>query len=245
MHFMEEKKDSPSQDGSSHNPFLIPGAIIIAGILIAGAVFYGNRGSDYAAVQQGVKQGEAPSPPVDPQSVLDSDAVLGDPNAPVTIVEFSDFQCSFCEGFFKEIEPVLRDRYIKTGKVKFMYRDFPFESLHPVAQKAAEAAECAHEQGRFWEYHDVLFTRQKLLSLDNLKRWAAKLKMDSAQFNQCLDSGKYAKEVRDDFSAGVAAGVKGTPSVFVNGYFVEGFRTRETLSAIEALIETSLAGKAR
>ena len=157
-----------------------------------------------------------------PTDLADDDPFLGSPDAPVTIVEFGDFQCPFCGRFFKTTEQEIIEAYVKTGKAKLVYRDFPLTSIHEEAQKSAEASECADEQGKFWEYHDLLYTRQDQLSVKHYKAWAAELGLNTAQFDQCLDSGKYAAEVQKDFQDGQAAGVRGTPGTFVNGRLVEG-----------------------
>lgn len=150
------------------------------------------------------------------EDYVDDDPVLGNKNAPLTIVEFSDFQCPFCARFRTETFDQIKKQYIDTGKVKFVYRDFPLTSIHPVAQKSAEASECADEQGKFWEYHDKIFLNQDLLSLSSLKQWAADLKLDTKKFNECLDSGKYTSEVNNDLKDSAAAGGRGTP------YFIVG-----------------------
>lgn len=168
----------------------------------------------------------------------DDDAMKGDASAPVTIIEFSDFQCPFCGRFFEDALPQIEDKYVKTGKVKFVYRDFPLESIHPQARPAAEAAECAHEQGKFWEFHDKLFANQQGLSVDNFKKWAQELGLESTQFNDCVDSKKYADEVSKDLADGSAAGVSGTPAFFVNGHELSG---AQPFSAFEAVIEAELA----
>ncbi len=152
----------------------------------------------------------------------DDDPVKGKADAPVTIIEFSDFQCPFCAKFYKETLPSIDSQYIKTGKVKLVFRDFPLSSIHQTAQKAAEAGECAHEQGKFWEMHNKIFDNQESLSVDNLKKWAADLGLDTTKFNSCLDSGKYESEVEDDVEDAQAAFVSGTPSFFVNGVAVSG-----------------------
>lgn len=144
----------------------------------------------------------------------DSDWVKGDPNAPVTIVEFSDFQCPFCSRWYEQTLPSLLENYIDEGKVKLVYRDFPL-SFHPEAGPAAEAAECAGEQGKFWAFHDLIFENQGLLSNAQYKTWAADLGLNTGQFDDCLDTGKYSAEVQADFAAGSAAGVSGTPTFFL------------------------------
>ena len=151
----------------------------------------------------------------------DDDAVLGDPNAPVTVVEFSDFECPYCKKAYEDSVKQLKTEYVSTGKVKFVYRDYPL-GFHPKAQKAAEASECAHEQNKFWEMHDKLFENQASLSEVNYKKWATELGMDSNKFNDCLDTGKYANEVAADTAAGNALGVSGTPTFFVNGQKIVG-----------------------
>ncbi|MBI4037136.1 thioredoxin domain-containing protein [Candidatus Daviesbacteria bacterium] len=153
---------------------------------------------------------------------LDDDPVLGNPNAPITIIEFSDYQCPFCQRFWTETLPLIKSQYIDTGKVKLVYRDFPLSSIHPDAQKAAEAAECADEQGKYWEYHDKLFENQFDLSITALKRYAQELGLNTEKFNTCLDSGQMASEVSKDLSEGTAAGVQGTPGFFINGRFLGG-----------------------
>ena len=216
----DNKKKSPS-------PFLIPGAIIMAGILIAGAIFYTNYYKTPAGSQPGsavapTGSRENPSPSLVVKDLPDDDPFLGSPEAPVTLVEFGDFQCPFCARFFQTTEQEIVEKYIKTGKARLVYRDFPLTAIHSEAQKSAEAAECADEQGKFWPYHDMLYQRQGELSLQNYKKWAVDLGLNSGQFNQCLDSNKYAAEIAKDLADGQAAGVGGTPTTFVNGRIVQG-----------------------
>jgi len=156
---------------------------------------------------------------------VDDDPVKGDKDAPVTIVEFSDFQCPFCQRFYQQTMPSIEENYVKTGKVKIVFRDFPL-SFHQNAQKAAEAAECADDQGKFWEYHDMLFEKGKGdgtgLAVADLKSYAQTLGLNTATFNNCLDSGKYTSEVQKDQADGTSYGVRGTPAFFVNGQLISG-----------------------
>jgi len=223
---MEDKQNSiDEKKDSGANPYLLAGSVIVAGVLIAGAVIYSNSGKlqrvegpkKEAAGVGLAKDKETPA-----VSLVDDDPVLGNPNAPVTIVEFGDFQCSFCGRFFKTTITQIKESYVKNGDVKIVYRDFPLSSIHPMAEKAAEAAECANEQKKFWQYHDKLYENQESLSVDNFKVWAKDFGLDSDRFNKCLDSGKYADEIKKDFNDGVAAGVQGTPASFINGRFIEG-----------------------
>ena len=146
--------------------------------------------------------------------------VIGSSDAKVTIIEFSDYECPFCSRFYEQTELLLKAEYIDTGKVRLAYKDYPLSSLHPTAQKAAEAARCAGEQGKYWEMHDLLFVKQSEwapLGVTKLKDYAPTLGLDSQAFNSCLDSGKYASAVQKDFNEGSSLGVSGTPTFFVNG----------------------------
>ncbi|MEM5802063.1 MAG: DsbA family protein [Candidatus Aenigmatarchaeota archaeon] len=167
----------------------------------------------------------------------DDDPTKGSANAKVTMIEFSDFQCPFCARFWKDTLPLLEEEYIKTGKLKFVYRDFPLD-FHQFAKKAAEAAECANEQNKFWEYHDKLFENQQALDITSLKRYAQELGLDTAKFNECLDSGKYANEVQKDVQDGMAYGVSGTPTFFINGIKVVG---AQPYSVFKRIIDQELA----
>jgi protein-disulfide isomerase len=142
----------------------------------------------------------------------------GPADAKVTIVEFSDFQCPFCSRGRQTIDEVTK---AYGDKVRVVFRDFPL-SFHENAKKAAEAGQCANEQGKFWAMHDWMFDNQKSLEVPNLKEAAKKLGLDSAKFDQCLTSGKFASAVEDNIKAGTTAGVRGTPAFFVNGVFLNG-----------------------
>jgi len=170
---------------------------------------------------------------------LDDDAVLGDPNAPVTIVSFEDYQCPYCGRAFQDTFPQIKKDYIDTGKVKMVFRDFPL-SFHPEALPAAEAAECAGDQGKYWEYHDELFKNQQLLSSSLYPQLASQLGLDTAKFQQCLDSGKHTQEVQNDFAYGSQAGVSGTPTFFINGVMLVG---AQPYSAFKQVIDAELASQ--
>jgi protein-disulfide isomerase len=142
----------------------------------------------------------------------------GPETAPVTIVEFSDFQCPFCS----RVVPTLEQVRAKYGdRVRLVFRQFPL-GIHPNAQKAAEAALCAKDQGKFWEMHDAMFKDQQGLAVDGLKAKAAAVGLKADEFNACLDSGKKADEVKRDMEAGTQAGVNGTPAMFINGRLISG-----------------------
>ena len=168
---------------------------------------------------------QIPTQPTAPQVFrvsLDDDPVKGNPDAPVTIVEFSDFQCPFCSRFFDQTLPLIEENYINTGKVKLVYKDLPLDNLHPNARPVHIAAECADEQGKFWEYHDVLFETQsewnRLSSADlssQLNDYATTLGLNSASFDSCLSSQDIADEVNADLLQAASYGATGTPTFFI------------------------------
>jgi protein-disulfide isomerase len=139
---------------------------------------------------------------------------MGEKTAKVTIVEFSDYQCPFCGRYATQTMPQLLDEYVKTGKVRYVFRNFPLEQLHPLAEKAAEASACAGDQGKYWEAHDRFFKNQQALDAKEMQGHAAVLGLDASKFKQCLDSGKYASLVKADVAEGQKYNVRGTPSFF-------------------------------
>jgi len=210
----------------NNQDYLLPASILIAGVLVAGAVIYSTGLKATGNVPTGdtgleVVSGEA-------LNLTAEDVILGDPNAPVTIIEYSDFQCPFCGRFYSQAESLIKENYIQNGKVKFVYRHFAF--LGPESHAAAEAVECAKDQGKFWQYHDALFeaeikdgqehngnlNRQLFVSL------AQTLGLDTTEYAACLDGGKYAQKVDADYDGARSLGVQATPTVFVNGQKVEG-----------------------
>jgi len=140
---------------------------------------------------------------------------MGRDNAPLTLVEFSDYQCPFCRRFHEQALARLKTQYIDTGKVRYVFRDFPLDSIHPQARKASEAAHCAADQDKYWEAHDVFFENQQQLQPDNLKSYAAKLGLKTEAFNDCLDKEKYKRRVQENQNDGEKAGVRGTPAFFL------------------------------
>ncbi len=181
-------------------------------------------------------------PPLDLDFGPEEFAVDGDPDAPVVIVEFSDYQCPFCNRFFQETKPQLDEQYIATGKVRFVYKDFPIDSIHAQARDAAQAAECAGAQGAYWAMHDRLFAglqewENNAAALDVFRGYAAELGLDTEAFNQCLDRQTYADEVQEDVEEGQRAGVSGTPTFFINGRKLVG---AQPFSAFAQIIEDEL-----
>jgi len=219
--------------------------LIISFFVIANAIKDNKNlievlGSGQGALQ--VPTGAAPS--VVPQAPskqtidLDDDPFLGDVNAPITIVSFEDYQCPFCKRAFDQTFPQLKKEYIDTGKVKYVYRDFPL-GFHPEAQPAAEASECADDQGKFWEYHDAIFQNQQSLGSALYTQLAEQLNLDVDKFNQCMQTGKFRSEVQNDFNDGQSYGVSGTPTFFINGIKLVG---AVPYQAFQQIIEAELAG---
>ena len=193
-----------------------------------------------------------PSQPGAPAIVkvsLDDDPVKGNANAPVTVVEFSDFQCPFCSKFYKETLSQLEENYIATGKVKLVYRDMPLDNLHPNARPAHIAAECADEKDKFWEYHDALFEKQaewqRLPAADlqtTLIQYATDLGLESASFESCMKSQGIADEVNKDSLDAARYGATGTPTFFI-GNEKDGFTKfvgAQPFTAFQAAIDARL-----
>lgn len=205
------------------NNIFLPVAIILSAILVSATILYSenNRKPQGGLAQQGganILENVGREVKV---SVTETDPSIGNPDAPVTLIAFEDFECPFCQRFSEQTLPLLIQNEIKNGKVRLVWKDFPL-SIHSYAQKAHEAARCAWEQDKFWEYHDVLFGSKNKLGINDLKRYAKELGLDENQFSNCLDSGKYAALIREKVNEGVASGVSGTPSFLVNGRIIVG-----------------------
>jgi protein-disulfide isomerase len=195
----------------------IIGIIIVGALLVAAALIYPNLKPVGAIVTPAAASAE--------EHPMANDNALGDPNAPIKIEEFSDFQCPYCDRFHQETEPQLVSTYVAPGTVYFVYRSFG-EFIGPESKAAAEAAYCAGDQNKFWEYHDILFANQTGENVGDftdrrLQAFAETLSLDMNAFNTCLNSGKYSARVDQDKADGTAAGVTATPS-FVLSYTVNG-----------------------
>lgn len=216
-----------------NNKLLVPMSIIIAGVIVAGAIVYKPNGQPNDGGGNQIVNEPAP---VYQAPTIDDDVVLGEADAPVTVIIFGDYECPFCERLYQDTEKPLREEYVKTGKVKMVYRDYPL-SFHPSAQPAAEAAECAGEQGKYWQYHDALFERQATLATLDYVGLAGELSLDKSSFKNCVDIRKFAPEVAKDMADGTAAGVDGTPASFINGKLISGAVPYATFKAeIEAAL---------
>lgn len=220
-----EHSDKKKENYTISKVMLWQGISAILAIVIVVMFFVGPKGSEGAAniptpTQQPNPTPTQPTPSAERVEVdLDDDAVKGDPDAPITIVEFSDYQCPFCGRWFEQTLPQIEKEYIETGKVKLIFRDFPL-SFHPEAQPAAEAAECAREQGGdevYFKYHDALFKGQASLSSATYEKIASEVGVDVAKFKECVSARKFQDEVEADFAAASQYGVSGTPTFFING----------------------------
>jgi len=168
----------------------------------------------------------------------DGDPALGPANAAITIIEFSDYECPYCQRWHAEVFERLMNTY--ADQVRLVYRDFPLTSIHPNAFAAAEAANCANEQGGFWNFHDRLFSMELGLSSQAYQQYARQLGLDEEAFKECLDSGRYQEEVQSDFDYAAELGVRSTPTFFINGIAVVGAQPYEVFQQI---IDKELAGE--
>ncbi len=226
-------------------------AIVFSSIVISGSLIFlgfqlGNGGVTASDIEKGIddyvaKQQEETNQPVVVDSDLsDDDAFLGDVNAPVTVVEFSDFQCPYCERFFTDTFDQIKEKYIDTGKVKFIYRDFPLSS-HAGAYPAALAAECAGDQGAYFDMHDAIFENQSVLGggsvKEELESLAVGIGLDMTEFNECYGSDKHKDEIYADMADGQKVGINGTPGFIINGQIISGAQSFEYF---EQIIDSAL-----
>lgn len=237
------------------NPFLtIPVAILIGSLLISLSILLhggiikvkGLNDSRQVVTQPGQPSAQPAGQAPNPKQKVDVDLghlpIKGNKNAKVQIVEFGDFRCPFCDKFFKETELQLIKDYVDSGKALFAFRHFQF--LGPASIVAGNAAECANEQGKFWQFHDYLYQNQpdesdtSLYTTEKLTGVAQGLGINTDQFKSCLDSKKYDKNVSDDLAAGQKAGVTGTPTVYINGIQVVG---AQAYSAFKTIIDQQLS----
>ena len=227
---------------------LVAGVAIFAVIVLInpGIVGKGKGASEVQGVKVTQPDNNAPQPSANNQqppagapvpAVTSDDNIRGNKNSAVTIIEYSDFQCPYCLRHNSTMEQIYNEY---KDKALFVYRHFPLNSIHPEAQKAAEASECAAEQGKFWQMHDKIFADNaaQKMSVEQWKKEAADLGLNVKKFNDCLDSGKYASKVAQEQSGGEAAGVQGTPATFINGELISGAVPYEQ---IKAAIEAKLA----
>lgn len=221
-----EETSRPSLQANKFLPVLVVLLILasfLIGALYTKVQFLEKGGVTKAASDTGGKVAAAADQPAQPQvpesTPVDVDVEgvpsLGDKNAKVAIVEYTDYQCPFCKRLFEDAFPQIKKEYIDTGKVRYFVRDFPLFQIHPQAQKAAEAVNCAQDQGKFWEMHDTLFKNQTSLLPDDLKKYAVELGLNTDKFNNCLDSAQFEDKIKKVQADAEKIGVRGTPASFV------------------------------
>lgn len=227
----------------NQNNLTVPAAIIIAGALIAGGIYLSNTAN--SKTEKTPQEGNTPTLPqeITLSPITEKDHILGKADAPVVIVEFSDLECPFCKGFHETMQRVMNE-YGKTGKVAWVYRHFPLDTIHSKARKEAEAAECAAELGgntAFWNYIDKVF---KITPSNNgldpaeLPKIAESIGLSRTSFEECLASGRYADTVETQLKDGIVAGVTGTPqSILITTkdgkkYTISGAQPYETVKRI-------------
>jgi protein-disulfide isomerase len=243
----DEARDVRKEDVIVLNKWTVIAVGVAVLIFVAGGLagyFLAKSAFDHGA-QQGaalrdvqVPSGAQVQPTAAPERVdnvkTDGDPQKGPDNAKVTIVEFSDFQCPYCKRFRDATLDALIQKY--GDKIRFVYRDYPLP-FHPQAQIAAEAAECANEQGKYWEMHDLIYANQETLGDDAYAGFAKQLGLDTEKFDDCVSGNKYADEIAADEKDGEAYGVTGTPTFFINGWRLVG---AQPTSEFEKLIDKEL-----
>jgi protein-disulfide isomerase len=222
----KQKKISKSSFTISWALFLttVPLAILVG--LGIGYLLWGQATDQTQTANQGEDQGEAVRYDVS----ADDDPFLGPEDAPVTIIMFSDFQCVYCQKWYTQTLQPLLVNY--PNQIRFVYRDFPLSSIHPAATTTAEAANCAGDQNKFWEFFNEVFTSTESLGDQAIQNHAVAIGLNMDSFNQCLSSHKYQAEVEADFTYAANLGVQSTPTFFVNGLAVVGAQPYSVFSSI-------------
>jgi protein-disulfide isomerase len=252
-----------NNSNNHHKKFITIGVLVAAGIVIS-AVAIGYRGNGISK-NEATEQTGANSKLANTQStstaasgnklalsslLSDGSPLRGDPNAPITLVEFGDFQCPNCARFATNTEPQLEKEYFDTGKVNMVFKHVPIYG--PDSLTAAMAAQCAADQGKFWQFHDLLYNNRKAensgwASAENMKKFASELGLDRTKFDSCLDSGKYKSLVENDFAFAREMGVSGTPSFIIvkhDGSEPEGILGAQPLGSFKAVLDKKLGSGA-
>jgi protein-disulfide isomerase len=239
------KSEKPPKDTSNEetpsrftvNILFLP--VFFAIGLLVGYAVWGRSAVQRADPTQTANQAEGQTQEVKRYPVeIDDDPALGAADAPITIIEFSDYQCPFCKRWFDQVYHQLLETY--GGQIRLVFRDLPLTNIHPEAQPAAEAANCAHEQGAFWEFHDQLFGAAEGLSSQAYLSYASQAGLDMARFEQCVAERRYQAEVEADLAYAVNLGVNSTPTFFINGIPIIGAQGFEVFQYV---IDKELAGE--
>lgn len=211
----------------SHVYMAILPLALVAGIAI-GYLAWGGTPAQPARTTAPVSDPGQPGDPRRVQVSEDDDAALGPPDAPIVIVEFSDYNCPYCRRFHQETFRPLLEAY--SGQIRFVYRDFPITSQESF--NAAQAAECAGDQGGYWEFHDALFSGRHGLGLEAYRSYADELGLDAQELVRCVEEGRYAQEVQADARYASQLGVSGTPTFFINGIPLVGAQPLERFTQV-------------
>lgn len=238
------------------NDLILPASIILGAIIISASVLYSGGVSFKKSPGTGTNGNGSASDQNAGLALDKRDVILGDAKAPVTVIEYADYQCPFCESFYKEVESKMQSEYINSGKVKFVYRNFPFldadQSGQPTGYKeshlSAEASECAKDQNKFWPFHDQIFIaegkdgqeRNGNLNRSLFLQIASQVGMNVSVFTQCFDSHKYASTILADAKSASAVGVQGTPTVFINGAKLSGVDPQNPYGQYKTAIDNAL-----
>lgn len=214
--------------------------VVLAVFAFKGGDFRGgSTGAAVAPSFGAAPSAQAPSAGVtDMKALADDDPFLGDEDAPVTMIEWSDYECPFCARFYQQTLPQIKSDYIDTGKVKLVYRDFAL-SFHQQAEPAAIAANCAGEQGKYFEFHDKIFDNGGAGGKSNAdyKKWAQELKLDVTKWEKCLSDPAQKQEIQKDINDGSIAGIQGTPGFIINGKLISG---AQPFSVFQQVIDAEL-----
>jgi len=245
----ETKSDKKEETVTLTKTALWKGLSGLLGVLLVLSIFTGGFGvggdspSSVGTFPSPIKAApNAPSPNgaavADMKALADDDPFLGSEDAPVTIIEWSDYECPFCAKFYSQTLDQIKSQYVETGKVKFVYRDFPL-SFHPQAEPAAIAANCAGEQGKYFEFHNKIFDNGGATGKSSIdyKKWVQEFGLDVATWEQCLNDPAQKAEIAKDIQDGVSAGIQGTPGFLINGNLVSG---AQPFSVFQQVIEAEL-----
>jgi len=227
------ESSTPASPNRNWIPVLVGLIFFLLG-LGAGYLVWGRATAVPAAQQAAVN---VPDKVVRYKVTVDDDPSIGPADAPITLIEFSDYQCPYCTKWYNEVYPRLLKEY--EGKIRFVYRDLPL-AFHGDAQSAAEAANCAGEQGAYWKFHDALFSEKYGLGMDAYRKYASDLGLDADALIACVNSGRFTAEVKADYDFAEKLGVGSTPTFFINGIALVGAQPYETFKQV---IDLELAGK--
>ncbi|KKP98618.1 MAG: DSBA oxidoreductase [Parcubacteria group bacterium GW2011_GWD2_38_12] len=227
----------PIHKTSKIKDYFFPATILFTGILISVAIFWNknniNENLPSAILPMNISENERVKIPTNSK-----DPILGNPQAPITIVEFYDFQCGYCKIFAQDTLPQILNEYVKSGKIKFIFKDFSV--LGEDSKTAAIAANCAFEQNKFLEFHDGLYSlkdENKIFSKESILSLAQKLNLNIFKFNDCIGLSKNKELIDEDIKEGKLSGVRGTPTIFINGIKISG---AQSFSFIAPIIEQEL-----